>query len=99
MKLSDRIKKLESLVTGKETGPECIIFCQQSGRLGDELDTSEIVQYRHDGIIYDREPQEDEEAFTRRCVDAAKAKLLSPIAVPVLFAVTENMLNVENKTN
>ena len=58
-------------------------------------DTTPIVRYEANNIGYDIEDGETEETFTRRVIAQAKAGLISPLAVPCLFAFTTDMLKEE----
>lgn len=91
--LHKRLEVLEKkMFTDNENGPACIIITAENGRLDTIPDDSDIMQYTADNVVYDRKTGETEEAFTMRVAEAAKAKLPSPIAVPILMAVTENMM-------
>lgn len=93
MSLKTRIEILEKkMCSDNDNGPSCVIICAESGRLDAVPDDSAIIRYMADNVVYDREQGETEKAFTMRAAKAAKAKLPSQIAVPVLMAVTENMI-------
>jgi len=91
--LTTRLEALENqLFYNEEKGPEFIIFKAIDGRLNGVVDESKIVVLTSNGIDYDREQGENEETFILRVSALAKAKLLSPLAVPCLHSVTEDML-------
>ena len=93
--LKTRLEILEKkMLSDNEMMPSSIIISAESGRLDATPDESDIVRYTSDNEIYDREPGESEEDFTARATKAARLRLPSPRAVPTLFAVTKNMLDI-----
>jgi len=91
--LIKKVEKLESIILNTEKSPECIIFIAVDGRVDGIPDTTPIVRYTSNNIDYDIEPGETEETFLKRIVGLAKANLQHPLAIPTLFAYTEQMLS------
>lgn len=95
--LKTRIQDLEKKLIHNETNiPLCVLIRPESGRKNVEPDTSDIIRLISNGVEYDREQKESEEAFVSRVAGLAKSRLKLPGAISCLQIVTENTIDHRN---
>jgi len=89
-----RLEKLEEVLNSENSRPSVILFTSYDGRKNAPIDDSPIIRLTSsEGVIYDRIPEDTENEFIRSVSELAKANLQHPLAIPTLFAYTEEMLS------
>ncbi|MCD6271395.1 MAG: hypothetical protein J7K30_00785 [Deltaproteobacteria bacterium] len=98
--LDARLKKLEENLSKSKPGdlPKYILISESSGRKNEEPDNSPVIEI-HASEVYSRLNGEGLEDLLNRAADLERKKLSSPLAVPVLIATTEKMLETAEKSS